>query len=251
MERLGFLRLIYRSTCFRSARFSAMGEQQQLCNGFRHYSSPSSSQLLRTFFSLSPASVSTYSRRISPEFGPSFTMGLGSRRAFSEDVTHLPTITDPELRSVFKDLMAMSWDNLPHAVIHDAKNALSKNTEDKIGKEILTNVFRAAVASEHFSGVLVSLRMEIDDSIGLSGENVRPLPNELADALRAAYERYTTYLDAFGPDETYLRKKVETELGTKMIHLKMRCSGLGSEWGKVTVLGTSGLSGSYVEHRAP
>lgn len=42
-----------------------------------------------------------------------------------------------------------------------------------------------------------------------------------------------TYLNSFGPDETYLRKKVETELGTKMIHLKMRCSGIGSEWGKV------------------
>jgi hypothetical protein len=42
-----------------------------------------------------------------------------------------------------------------------------------------------------------------------------------------------TYLESFGPEENYLRKKVETELGTKMIHLKMRCSGIGSEWGKV------------------
>jgi Domain of unknown function (DUF4370) len=42
-----------------------------------------------------------------------------------------------------------------------------------------------------------------------------------------------TYLNSFGPEETYLRKKVETELGTKMIHLKMRCTGIGSEWGKV------------------
>ncbi|VVA99913.1 unnamed protein product [Arabis nemorensis] len=51
-------------------------------------------------------------------------------------------------------------------------------------------------------------------------------------------------------EEVYLKRKVEMELGTKMIHLKMRCSGLGSEWGKVTVLGTSGLSGSYVEQRS-
>lgn len=55
----------------------------------------------------------------------------------------------------------------------------------------------------------------------------------IKDALCAAYKRYVTYLDAFGPDETYLRKKVEMELGTKMIHLKMRCSGLDPEWGKV------------------
>nr|DAD43925.1 TPA_asm: hypothetical protein HUJ06_002155 [Nelumbo nucifera] len=151
----------------------------------------------------------------------------------------------------FKDLMAANWDELPDAVIHDAKRALSKNTDDKAGQEALKNVFRAAEAVEHFGGVLVTLRMEIDDSIGLSGENVKPLPEDLANALHASYKRYMTYLDAFGPDEVYLRKKVEMELGTKMIHLKMRCSGLGSEWGKVSVLGTSGLSGSYVEQRAP
>ena len=62
------------------------------------------------------------------------------------------------------------------------------------------------------------------------------LPVYLEDAIRAAYKRYTAYLDSFGPDEAYLRKKVETELGTKMIHLKMRCSGIGSEWGKVNLL---------------
>ncbi|KAJ4881735.1 hypothetical protein Rs2_38790 [Raphanus sativus] len=76
--------------------------------------------------------------------------------------------------------------------------------------------------------------MEIDDSIGMSGENVKSLPEDITNALRLAYQRYTTYLDAFGPEEVYSKKKVETELGTKMIHLKMRCSGLGSEWGKVT-----------------
>jgi hypothetical protein len=60
-------------------------------------------------------------------------------------------------------------------------------------------------------------------------------------ALRTIFDRYTTYLNAFGPDENYLRKKVEQELGTKLIHLKMRCSGLGSEWGKV----------SYIFHSLP
>lgn len=52
-------------------------------------------------------------------------------------------------------------------------------------------------------------------------------------ALRTVFDRYTTYLGAFGSDEVYLQKKVETELGSKMIYLKMRCSGIGSEWGKV------------------
>lgn len=175
--------------------------------------------------------------------------GVGSTRWFSQDVSQMPVITDPEIKNVFKDLMASSWDELPEAVIHDAKKALSKSTEDKSGQETLTNVFRAAEAVEQFSGILTSMKMELDDVVGLSGENVQPLSEEFANALRVAHQRYITYLDSFGPDEIYLRKKIETELGSKMIYLKMRCAGLGSEWGKVSVLGTSGLSGSYIEQR--
>lgn len=93
-----------------------------------------------------------------------------SRRYFSADVSHLPVITDLDVKNAFKDLMAASWDELPDAVLHDAKAALSKATEDKAGQEALANVFRSAEATEKFAGVLVSLRMELDDSIGLSGE---------------------------------------------------------------------------------
>lgn len=64
---------------------------------------------------------------------------------------------------------------------------------------------------------------------------MKPLSDEYVNALKTIYNRYAAYLDAFGPEETYLRKKVETELGTKLIHLKMRCSGIGSEWGKVLI----------------
>ncbi|KAG7941514.1 hypothetical protein I3843_16G048400 [Carya illinoinensis] len=180
----------------------------------------------------------------------SVSIAIRSKQFYSEDVTHMPIIKDPELRSVFKDLLAANWDERPNSVVHDVKVALSKSTDDTAGKEVVANVFRAAEAVEEFGGILVTLKMEIDDSIGLSGEDVKPLSDELKNALQTVYNCYNTYLDAFGPDETYLRKKVETELGTKMIHLKMRCSGLDSEWGKITVLGTSGLSGSYVEHRA-
>ncbi|KAL2583539.1 hypothetical protein AAZV13_14G076500 [Glycine max] len=145
---------------------------------------------------------------------------------------------------------SVSWSELPDSVVSDVKNVLSKNTDDKAGKEAVENVFRAAEAIEEFGGILVSLKLEFDDSIGLSGEDVKPLPDHIKNALCTTFDRYSTYLNSFGPDENYLRKKVETELGAKMIHLKMRCSGLGAEWGKVTVLGTSGLAGSYVEQRA-
>lgn len=177
-------------------------------------------------------------------------MGMGQVRRFSEDVSHMPEMEDSDVLNAFKDLMAADWAELPSAVVKDAKTAISKNTDDKAGQEALKNVFRAAEAVEEFGGILTSIKMEIDDSIGMSGEGVKPLPNDITDALRTAYQRYAEYLDSFEPEEVYLKKKVEMELGTKMIHLKMRCSGLGSEWGKVTVLGTSGLSGSYVEQRA-
>lgn len=182
--------------------------------------------------------------------GKQSNCGFPLRRSFSTTTSQLPHITDPDIESAFKDLMAMSWDELPDSVVNNTKKALSKATEDKAGQEALANVFRAAVASVEFGGVLVSLRMALDDLSGITGENIGRLPDYLEDAMKAAYKRYMTYLESFGPDETYLKKKVENELGTKMIHLKMRCSGIGSEWGKVTLLGTSGISGSYVEQRA-
>lgn len=195
-------------------------------------------------------------------------MAMGSMRSFSEDVCHMPNIEDSEVKRSFKDLMAASWDELPDAVVYDAKNALSKTTDDKAGQEALANVFRAAEAVEEFMGILTSLKMEIDDAIGLSGEvslvneikglaysfssscclnysycwqDVKPLSKEFSDALHTVFQRYNAYMSAFGPEEEYLRKKVEMELGTKMIHLKMRCSGLDSAWGKVHLIEASWL----------
>uniref|UniRef100_A0ACD5ZJA3 Uncharacterized protein n=1 Tax=Avena sativa TaxID=4498 RepID=A0ACD5ZJA3_AVESA len=173
-----------------------------------------------------------------------------SRRMFSSNEKHLPAISDPKIEAAFKDLMAASWNELPGSLVEEAKKAVSKPTDDKAGQDALENVFRAAEACEEFSGVLVTLRMALDDLCGLTGENVGSLPGYIEEAIKSAYNRYMAYLESFGPEEHHLRKKVETELGTKMIHLKMRCSGIGSEWGKITLIGTSGISGSYVELRA-
>ena len=68
--------------------------------------------------------------------------------------------------------MAASWDELPDSVISSANKVLSKNTDDKAGQEALANVFRAAEAAVEFGGILVTLRMEIDDLVGISGEVV-------------------------------------------------------------------------------
>lgn len=246
---MAVLRSIHRSAsaCFRSLSSSpaaALGRRDLFLT--RHFG-----VLSRSLLGLSNQSLSAPPPRNLPfDCRPPFGMSMGSTRFFSEDVTHMPNFKDPDVLNAFKDLMAASWDELPNSVVHDVEKALSRNTDDKAGREVLANVYRAAEAVEEFTGVLTSFKMELDDSIGLSGEDVKPLSNEHASALQKIYERYNAYLDAFGPDEAYLRKKVETELGTKMIHLKMRCGGLGSEWGKVTVLGTSGLAGSYIEQRA-
>jgi hypothetical protein len=92
------------------------------------------------------------------------------RRFFSSNEKHLPAISDPEVESAFKDLMAASWSELPDSLVAEAKKAVSKSTEDKAGQEVLQNVFRAAEACEEFSGVLVTLRMALDDLCGLTGE---------------------------------------------------------------------------------
>ncbi|CAL5205997.1 unnamed protein product [Lathyrus oleraceus] len=238
MKTMMGLRSLFRSLnssrSYSSRAFAATAAATATTNNLRTLSSP------RFLNPLSPSS----------ECRSPFSNGVGSLRFYSEDVSHVPEIKDAELYSVFKDLLAENWSDISDAVVSDAKHALAKSTADEAGKEVVTNVFRAAQAVEEFGGILVTLKMEIDDSIGLSGEDVKPLPDHVNKALHTIFDRYTTYLNAFGPEENYLRKKVESELGTKMIHLKMRCSGLGSEWGKVTVLGTSGLAGSYVEQRA-
>ncbi|KAL2318595.1 hypothetical protein Fmac_032471 [Flemingia macrophylla] len=230
MEKMMRMRPLFRSLC---------------CRSYHSLKSTNYFAIRASLLSRSHSPLPSSSECRSP-----FSMGLGSMRFYSEDVTHMPNIKDTELYNVFKDLMAESWTELPDSLIYDVKNALSKTTDDKAGKEVVQNVFRAAQAVEEFGGILVSLKLEIDDSIGVSGEDVKPLPDHVKNALRTVFDRYSTYLNSFGPDESYLRKKVEIELGAKMIHLKMRCSSLGAEWGKVTVLGTSGLAGSYVEQRA-
>lgn len=96
-------------------------------------------------------------------------MGLGSRRFFSEDVTHVPVIKDPELERAFKDLFAASWDKLPDSLLLEVKSALKKSN-DEAGKEVVANVFRAAEAVEEFGDIITNLKMEFDDTIGMAGE---------------------------------------------------------------------------------
>ncbi|KAI4336958.1 hypothetical protein L6164_015423 [Bauhinia variegata] len=246
MEKMVTLRSLCRLVCSRSYSFTASKNHhlRRVILSQRHHFTP------RSLLNLCSSYVSASPNRHASECRIPLSIGVGNVRFYSEEISHLPAINDLELLKAFNGLMAASWDELPYPLINDLKEALSKNTDVKAGKDVVENVLRAAEACEEFGGTLMTLKMEIDDSIGLSGEDAKPVPDYIKNALNTVFDRYTTYLNSFGPDESYLRKKVETELGTKMIYLKMRCGGLNSEWGKVTVLGTSGLSGSYIEKRA-
>ncbi|CAI0558373.1 unnamed protein product [Linum tenue] len=136
MQKMVALRSLYRAASCRSLiGFASVAGNQLL----HHQSAP------RSLFTLSSATASV-------------------------DVAHLPEIKDPDVLCAFKDLMAASWDELDATVIHDVKNALPKNSDDKSGQEILKNIFQSAEAVEEFSGRVMSLKMELDDSIGMSGE---------------------------------------------------------------------------------
>jgi hypothetical protein len=76
---------------------------------------------------------------------------------FSSIEIHLPAISDPEIESTYKDLLAASLNELPGSLVQEAKKTVSKATDDNAGQEALENAFRAAEACEEFSGVLITL----------------------------------------------------------------------------------------------
>ena len=53
----------------------------------------------------------------------------------------MPAISDPEIESAFKDLLAASWNELPDSLVAEAKKAVSKATDDKAGQEALKMYF--------------------------------------------------------------------------------------------------------------
>ena len=61
--------------------------------------------------------------------------------------------------------------------------------------------------------------------------------------------QYLSQFDSSSASDSEIRKKVEADLGWKLLQIKMRVSDIGEDWGQIGVLGTSGLAGSYIEGR--
>ncbi|KAL5571031.1 hypothetical protein UlMin_020628 [Ulmus minor] len=157
MEKVLALRSLYRLLCSRSYQIAAVNHQL-----LRYFSAD------RTLFNLSApptSSTSHYNLASSGTFSSSVWLKIHSFRCIP-----LLVITDPELHRAFKDLLAASWNELPDVVISDVKAALSKKTDDKVDKEVVANIFHAAEAVVEFRDMVMNLKMELDDIVGMSGE---------------------------------------------------------------------------------
>ncbi|KAL3684631.1 hypothetical protein R1sor_002653 [Riccia sorocarpa] len=166
-------------------------------------------------------------------------------RRMSSDIAKIPKLSDPAANEALNILLATDWAQLNQAMKDNVEAALANSHDD-----VLSTVWTSAQAVEKFAGTLESLRMEVSELNGASGETVKRVPDSLANALEAVFRKYRTYLASFIEDEEFLKKKVQNDLGAILLQIKQRCSGLGPEWGEVALLGTSGFSGSYIERRA-
>ncbi|KAG0576804.1 hypothetical protein M758_2G036100 [Ceratodon purpureus] len=172
-------------------------------------------------------------------------------RYMSSDLSALPDIKDGGILKALHALLGANWTKVEPSVRDAVEASLKISSDDVVGKEALTDAWRAAEAVEKFGGnMLQELLLEITDLSGGTGEDVKPIPDSTYNAVEAAYKKYIAYLDSFEEDEAYLKKKVENELGGLFLQIKQRLAGMDPKWSKITLLGTSGLSGSYIERRA-
>ncbi|KAG0565076.1 hypothetical protein KC19_8G161900 [Ceratodon purpureus] len=172
-------------------------------------------------------------------------------RYMSSDLSALPDIKDGGILKALHALLGANWTKVEPSVREAVEASLKSSSDDVVGKEALTDAWRAAEAVEKFGGnMLQELLLEITDLSGGTGEDVKPIPDSTYNAVEAAYKKYIAYLDSFEEDEAYIKKKVENELGGLFLQIKQRLAGLDPKWSKITLLGTSGLSGSYIERRA-
>eukprot|EP00898_Chlorokybus_atmophyticus_P005139 jgi/Chlat1/5626/Chrsp369S05384 len=146
------------------------------------------------------------------------------------------------------NLYATDWTpSLFDGTIAEVKSVLAKGaepgTEAKFAE--LENAFAAAEAVERFGERVQLLRQYVDDFT--DGQKV---PDDVKSATQDVLQRYNKYISSFDPErEKAIRKKVETNLGAAVLQLRQRIAGLGADWGKISVLCTSGMAGSYIESR--
>eukprot|EP00475_Leptophrys_vorax_P010600 TRINITY_DN17185_c0_g1_i1.p1 TRINITY_DN17185_c0_g1~~TRINITY_DN17185_c0_g1_i1.p1 ORF type:complete len:252 (-),score=7.73 TRINITY_DN17185_c0_g1_i1:163-918(-) len=193
-------------------------------------------------------------RTVREAFQLPFDSASQQRRGFAITATsalvQLPDVSDPAALKALKELLAATWVPLDESLLVTVDKAIG-STSDPIARDALKAGRAAAAAVDSFGERLELLRLDLDELSGgkFGGERVASIPPGMRAALASALSRYSQYLASFEAAEGWLQRKAKEELGGVLLTLKQRCSGLETEWNKISLLGTSGLTGSYIEQR--
>lgn len=89
----------------------------------------------------------------------------------STDLSALPDIKDGDTLKTLHALLGTSWTKIEPSVENAVEKCLKSSNDDIVGKEALTDAWRAAQAVEKFGGnMLQELLLEITDLSGGTGE---------------------------------------------------------------------------------
>ena len=92
-------------------------------------------------------------------------------RYMSSDLSALPDIKDGGILKSLHALLGSSWTKIESSVRDAVETSLKSSSDDVVGKEALTDAWRAAEAVEKFGGnTLQELLLEITDLNGGTGE---------------------------------------------------------------------------------
>lgn len=92
-------------------------------------------------------------------------------RYMSTDLSALPDMKDGGILKSLHALLGSSWTKVEPAVREAVEASLKSSSDDVVGKDVLTDAWRAAEAVEKFGGnMLQELLLEITDLSGGTGE---------------------------------------------------------------------------------
>lgn len=92
-------------------------------------------------------------------------------RYMSTDLSALPEIKDGDTLKSLHALLGTNWTKIDTSVREAVEASLKSSSDDVVGKEALTDAWRAAEAVEKFGGnMLQELLLEITDLSGGAGE---------------------------------------------------------------------------------
>ena len=99
--------------------------------------------------------------------------------------------------------------------------------------KFLAAAFKSAAAVDEFSDIVRTVRLDVDQAVGISGSDTKPIDEDTLEALKVIVKKYNQYITSFDDSEKEIKKKVETDLGWQLLQLKQRVGYIGQDWGQV------------------